>query len=107
LHLELPPQLFELVRMHTILGQTGFNPIVARLDSGAFPGQAKGFWELLGYGLFSMYKADFEAVGGLKGFEHLKTWGAEDWLMLDRVMSHGIECDRARVKGFYHCTCQR
>jgi beta-1,4-N-acetylgalactosaminyltransferase 3 len=104
LHLELPPQLFELVRMHTILGQTGFNPVVANLDSGAFPGQGHGAWALPGYGLFSMYKADFEAAGGLQGFGHMQEWGFEDWLMLDRVMSHGIECNRARVKGFYHCT---
>lgn len=103
LHLEIPPNLLEHVRQHTVRGQAGYNPVVARLDCDAAPAEPHGFWELLGYGLFSMYKADLEAIKGFRGLEHLKTWGAEDWLMLDRVMAEGYECSRGKVPGFYHC----
>eukprot|EP00045_Choanoeca_perplexa_P017513 m.255542 g.255542 ORF g.255542 m.255542 type:complete len:777 (+) comp17558_c0_seq5:107-2437(+) len=101
LHLTIPPHLFDRVRHNTVLGRNGFNPVVARLECGAYPASPRGFWELWGYGLFSLYKADFDAIQGYdQGNKH--TWGYEDMVMVDRVLSQGFECNRERIDGFYH-----
>jgi hypothetical protein len=125
LHLEIPPYLMELVRMHTLRGYGSYNPIVVRLDCGAYPDTPRGFWEILGYGIFAMYKDDFVKIGGMNTREFKQKWGAcgrgegwaalgalmwfsgvgaggEDWEMLDRVIGKGYDCDRSKVAGFYH-----
>ena len=103
LHITIPLDLFERVRQGTIRGRTGFNPIVARLDCGAFPSEPRGFWELYGYGLLSVYKADFDETQGYKGLEGMTEWGKEDTYRASRMLSHGYECTRERVRGFFHC----
>eukprot|EP00055_Hartaetosiga_balthica_P012217 m.58662 g.58662 ORF g.58662 m.58662 type:complete len:782 (+) comp7875_c1_seq1:882-3227(+) len=102
LHLEIPPILVEDIRKHCIKGKTGYNPVVVRLDCGSFQDNPTGTWELIGYGLFGLYKSDFDYIGGMNTKKFTYNWGGEDWDMLDRVYGKGLECERLRVYGFYH-----
>lgn len=36
----------------------------------------------------------------MESFQH--KWGGEDWDMIDRVLTVGLEVERLRMSGFYH-----
>ena len=46
-----------------------YAPVVARLECGAFPSDPQGFWQEDGYGILSVFKADWDSFGGMKSFK--------------------------------------
>lgn len=49
---------------NTIPGRIAYFPIVGRLDCASSSVEHLGFWQMDGYGIMSMYKSDWERVGG-------------------------------------------
>ena len=89
---------------HTIQGRMGYTPEVFRLEAGFSKSFMRGtlsdmlvcsltfallcvyigVWELKGYGLMSLYKSDWVAIGGENVEEYGEVWGGEDWDCMDR-----------------------
>ncbi|XP_028399946.1 beta-1,4-N-acetylgalactosaminyltransferase 3-like [Dendronephthya gigantea] len=102
LHLDFPNNIIEIIRKHCIQGRMAFSPVVLRLECGFTPFLPYGEWETMGYGLFAMYKSDFDRIGGMNINEFKTKWGGEDWEMVDRCLQNGIEIERFRVPHFFH-----
>ena len=78
-----------------------FAPVVKRLRCGYYPKMPVGYWETLGFGLFAIYKSDFDNVGGMKTRKY-SNWGGEDWDLLDQVLMSRMEVERLKIPNFYH-----
>lgn len=42
------------------------------------------YWEMMGYGLFGVYKLDWDSFGGMDEVKFIIWWGGEDWDLMDR-----------------------
>ena len=101
LHLDIPINMIDVIRKHTIQGISMFGPILRRLECGELSFVGKGKWEVSGYGLIGMFKSDWKFVGGMSKEYGLK-WGGEDWELVDRLLRIGYHIYRVRVPALVH-----
>lgn len=102
LHLTIPMNFITSIRQNVIQGKMAFTPMFFKLSAGYTEININGYWEDETYGLFGMYKSDWSKVSGFDTKTYKTRWGGEDWDLLDRTLSMGIEVFRIRLPGLFH-----
>ena len=101
LQLNIPINMIDSIRKHTTQGISVYTPLLRRLNCGVITFDGPGMWEVIGYGLVSMFKTDWEAIGGMS-VEFGEKWGGEDWDLVDRVLRIGYHIHRLRMPALVH-----
>ncbi|EDV22125.1 uncharacterized protein TRIADDRAFT_29300 [Trichoplax adhaerens] len=102
LHLSIPNNFIDNVRRRTVERRTTFVPYFLRLNCNYSPSRPNGYWEDQSYGIVGIYKSDFDRIGGMNTKIYKYKWGGEDWELLSRILSHGLEVERFRYPQFFH-----
>lgn len=85
----------ERIRLNTVLGKQVYFPIVFseyspttwKLNTEDFYSQQRGYFRHFGYGIVSLYKKDFDLIGGFN--QTIKGWGLEDVDFFEKVIKSG------------------
>ena len=85
---------------HCIEGRMVYTPIIVQMACGSNPAILVGLWQVYGYGILGLYKSDWDRAGGFG--MNKNTWGGEDWILMDRLVSVGLEFERMRTPYVYH-----
>lgn len=101
------------IRSNTILGAQVYFPIVFsefspqswskedNLTNSHFSyGSTRGYFRHFGFGLVSIYRRDFERVGGFN--MTIRGWGMEDVDLFEKVLSSKLKILRAPEPGLLH-----
>lgn len=99
------------IRANTLLGKQIYFPVVfSQYNPKIFPKDLRndafsidektGFWRQFGFGIVSLYKQDYEAVGGFD--LSIQGWGKEDVDFFEKVVKSNIKIFRAADKDLVH-----
>ena len=93
------------VRLATSLGSCAYYPIVfsqydPSMATGAEMSPGAGCWRQFGYGIASLYNADFTDAGGFDLDIH--GWGREDVDLVERLLARNVSVFRAADPGLVH-----
>lgn len=96
-----------LIFQYSVQHKIGYCPLLVRLDCGATDSEPFGFWEIHGLGLITLYKSDWDKIGGMNVKEFKEQWGGEDWEFVDRLLEAGVEVERLKTLHFFTTSIQR
>ena len=96
-----------LIFQHSVQHKIGYCPLLVRLDCGATASEPFGFWEIHGLGLITLYKSDWDKIGGMNVKEFKEKWGGEDWEFVDRLLEAGVELKDSKCCIFFTSSIQR
>ena len=95
--------MLSFTSQHCAKGKTVYAPQIVFLQCGGSSALPKGVWYHYSYGTIAMYKQDWDNFGGFsKEILGKKTWGGEDWDIIDGAVKGGLEIERKRSPWIYH-----
>ncbi|XP_076241857.1 chondroitin sulfate synthase isoform X2 [Calliopsis andreniformis] len=100
------------IRANTLLGKQIYFPVVFsqynpkvipedfKRKNAFFIDETTGFWRQFGFGIVSLYKQDYEVVGGFD--LSIQGWGKEDVDFFEKAIKSNIKIFRAADKNLIH-----